>query len=229
MKLLNIGQALCGVQGREDDIASPKHPPVRDVVEAMRNRYKFVTTPNLGYPEETPTNLFPNVIFRGGALEIGDEKISIGHMAIASTSIIVACDSSESGDKVVDDVIETLSEFGLRYGVKSVRRQYMTTMVVEFESGFVDKVDLIEKIAAIIDTKMPKYGSSEPVRFKRLSFGRTVEEVVSWDQIVRTSFTLERRVGYDFDENKYFCSAPMPSGDLAEALKQIEEFVLGHS
>lgn len=226
MKLIGILQAVSGVRAKEEEVSSLSSAPVRNIIDGLRARYKFAVNPALGYQQDTPSNMLPQIVLRGGAFESGDEKLSVGQIAITADSILVASDNSERADKIVDDVAAYLSEeFGFRFRGKHMIRRYLTNAVVEFEGGFLESLDVIEKMATLLENLLPKFPGSQQVAFKRLGFGRIPEDLVDWDHIERGSFTIERRVNEPFSSNRYFCTGPISSSNLIMALENMEKLV----
>ena len=79
---------------------------------------------------------------------------------------------------------------------------------------------------ALVRTALGK--KETEIALKRLAFGPQTKGVhlqVSLENIDELDFTIERRSGRSFEDNRYFSSAPLRTSDHLVCLEQIEKLL----
>jgi len=228
MKFIGNIQAIAGIHVPSEEFSPQDGASVRDIAVALGKKYKFAIAPGVGNQMSMPTNLLPQILFQSGSLELDGKNIAIGNLNLEATGLSIASSSTEEAEIVVDDVVKLLvSDFHFHLNSKHVIKRYLSNLIVEFEDGFLEKIPLIAAIQNLIDGILPTFPGAEPhVGFKRIGFGRTPEEsVTGFENVQKSTFVIERRVGYPFEENRFYCSAPVQTKVHIETIEKIEQLV----
>ncbi len=134
---------------------------------------------------------------------------------------VVMTITTEQADLVLKDLIRLLDEtLGYRLRSSKKTQDYVSNIVVEFDRGLEEYIEKLANMACAINEARP---GMEAFNIKRLTFG--TEDSQARDTLTAiqtTDFIIERRVGRPFEENRYFCSAPMTTRDHIRTLERIE-------
>lgn len=204
---------------------NPEHPPpIQDVINLIRATYQFGSFPISG-----PTVPFTGPFtFGGGRFTDGSVSFGIGQLVLLTDGDIVVTASTSDSDLVLEHLVSLLDEnFGYRLRAAHKRKSYHSTVVIEFDESL---NRYIEKLSRIEQLLKPFRAQDDPYRlqFKSLTFGGDTSPpgIDLLLQIERADFTIERRAGQT-NPNRYFCTAPITTGDHLRILAQIEEITRG--
>jgi hypothetical protein len=202
----------------------PEAPPgSQQLIELIRTTYEFQVYPRNAQAAQPVLN------FAGGRFSSINQSFAISQLVMAPDGDIVQALTTAQAELVLDDVKRLLDEtFGFRLRSAKSTRRFVSNMVVEFDQGLQDYIEAFAKIARTINsvrTGRPSFS------IKRMSFG-TMEAPQLGDifaAIEFADFLIERRAGRPFEENRYFCSAPMADADHIRVLEQIEAIMRGEA
>jgi hypothetical protein len=197
----------------------------RDLVELVRSNYDFQVFPVL-----TPGTQIPGILtFSAGRYSGDGESFGINQLAMTQDGDIAAAVTTEQADVVLNDLMRLLDEnLGYRLRPAHKTKSYLSTLIIEFDHGLEEYIGALSKMAEAINNmrqKMPAFN------IRRLAFG-TTDILQPTDPLVAietAEFLIERRSGRPFEENRYFCSAPMTTGDHILALERIEAIARGET
>jgi len=149
---------------------------------------------------------------------------------------IAACRRTEIADMALDKFSEVLdTHLNSRYRNVARPRLHLSTLVVQFDSGFLHNLDPVASISEIVTrhidprTRDARFAAKN-FNVKRLSFGAEPGDVQTsnlLEALERADFTIEARVQHDLSENVFFCSAPLTTDSHLEALAEIETAMTG--
>jgi hypothetical protein len=135
---------------------------------------------------------------------------------------------TEQANLFLDDLMRVLDEnLGYRLRSGKVTKSFLSNVVVEFDKSLEEYFEAISKMVAVINDARP---GRSPFNIKRLGFGEMDISPLQTDPLVtveRADFVIERRVGHPFEENRYFCTAPMTTEDHVRVLERIEAIAHG--
>lgn len=217
-----IGHLNAAAAWREpiEEFTPERAPFLPDLIEAIRSAYSFQNYPNLEAMQPAPSGL----LFSVGQFKDADEPFGILTLAMEAEADIVMTVTTDQADQVLDDLIRRLDQFGYRLGTANKTKSYVSNIAVEFDFPLEEYIGVLAKIASVINATrpdMPKFN------LKRLAFGEPTMRAPT-DQISNleaTDFLIERRVGRPFEQNRYYCSAPMRTVDHIRVLTEIEAIV----
>jgi len=196
---------------------------MRDIIEFIAQSYQFAVKPQI--PPNIPPFMIPIFVFQSGQFVIGDEKLPIIQLAVIQNGDIVTASTTEVADRILDDFMSRMdSNFGYRFGEAVEKtRSYMSSFVVEFDKPLEEKISALKRFEEILNGASIR---SEPFKIKRLAFGsgdiQQLQSISSIDEMKKSDFFIERRVGEPYARNRYFCSAPMKTADHVKLLELIE-------
>ena len=199
-----------------------------ELVEAVRQRYGFLKYPDLGKPNEP-------IDFQVGKLEIDGRIIKVQQFVITYMTTVTSLGaatrtSSDDADLFLDDLINwTQSEFNLdTASASSFPPAYhgQVEFVLETDrlaTRFKELTNLGEAITNIIHG----YGSKECPEYQLGGFSMHFDtNDPKLSRPIPTVFTVERRVGAPYSEQKYFSQAPLKTKDHKAVLERLEKLLL---
>jgi hypothetical protein len=221
MKLIGALHGVAAYREAVEEYSPPQGVVPREQIDLVRTRYEFQIFPTLAPGAAPPSPLN----FMGGRFSAGSSAFAITQIAMVPDGDIVMATTTEQADLVLEDLIKALDEnLGYRLASANKTKSYVSQVVVEFDDPLEKSFRIFEKIINEINLcRLNK----EPFNLKRIGFG-TKDSVVAPSPILaveRTEFTIERRADHPFDENRYFCAAPMTTTEHIALLQRIEEII----
>jgi hypothetical protein len=233
MKLIGVQNAVAALRAPIDEVGSDVGAPFREMNAKLVEAFQFVSIPIIGH---TAVNTNPQptaaMTYQQGELEVDDRRVALMSLVFTVEGIVVTCRRSEHADAALNKITELFdSSFGSRYGQTKRKRLYLSTLVVEFEGGFLEDIGPITRMErAITDAvKGDRFRPGE-FRAKHLSFGQEpglIQNVSIFETLERSDFLIERRVQHEFSENVFFSSAPTTTPDHLALLEKLEAIALG--
>lgn len=220
MKVVTTLAGSCVVCASTDDVTPPRGIIGTDLINVIRSRYEFqispVVRPNIALP---PILTFQNGVYRPG-------KVQITQLNIAPDGDGVVSQNTDLAETVISDYIDLLNnEFEYRYTGKEPKLYY-SVVVVEFAVDFAKRMSAIQEIQTIISDTIK---NAEPYRLKTLTFAADANETVNQNsirQLILPDFAIDRRANSSFDQNRFYCAAPLSTSEHLRVLEQIERIVL---
>jgi hypothetical protein len=189
-------------------------------VAALAERYKFQFLPDLNRPwkevEGTTLEL------REGYLDTSEARIAIMELNIYSDGMSVQCTTTEDAELVVSDMLKWAQESqGYRPFVRPPLKLFYSQVVVHFQrplEGLFAKWGAIQKL---LNESIKERSSYEPdEQLLRLAF--KCDPMTSLHADLTSQFLIEKRVGELFSEQRYFCTAPVPTKEHLVVLERLE-------
>jgi hypothetical protein len=176
-----------------------------------------------GLPLQKPISLM------NGQINVGDDLIGITGVSILPDFSMIKLDvlSTDDGDRIADDIIVMLEgSFRFRNLRSNTFRYYGSSIVLQFDRPLEDLILKLKKIEDVISPIIKSsHGIKEDIKIERLSFRCDPLEIPSSKLIFMDAFTIERRAGLEYSENRYFSGAPMKTTQHIDALLAIERIV----
>jgi hypothetical protein len=190
-----------------------------DMIELIKTAYGFHV-----FPQLLPNTPLPATNeFQAGRFSANGSTFVISRLIMTADGDIAIATKTEQADLFIDDLVRLLDEnLGFRLRMGKLTKSFVSNVVVEFDSGLEEYLEPLSKmIVAINDARSGR----SPFNIKRLAFGEPDISPPPTDLLViieRTDFVIERRAGRPFEENRYFCSAPMATEVHIRTLERIE-------
>jgi len=207
-----------------DDVTPPRGIVTRDLINFITTNYQFTVFPQI--PQGIPPALIPSFNFQSGFMTVGTEKIPIVQLSVVKNGDLVTAVTTETADIVLNDLMARLNEqFGYRFRTAEMHRTYLSNFIVQFDGGLEKIIDALGRIETILSEHIPR--QSMPFKIKRLAFGYgdpvPLSSPMSLDAVDNADFTIERRNGSPYSENRFFCSAPVRTAEHLALLERIEK------
>jgi hypothetical protein len=228
MKVIGRAGGLVACREAQEEYMPDRPPPVRDVIDLVRDTYQFVSFPILqqGFNPNSP------YVFSVGRFAHGDQAFGITQLVMLPIGDVIGTASTDDSELVLDDLMRLLDEnLGFKLRQANPKRSYMSTIVVDFDNAFSSYMEKINEMEKCINSVL--IPGNDARWFKGISFGREegifepqgVTEYISL--VEKADFTIERRAGQPFSGNRFYCTAPMRTADHIRVLEQIETIMRG--
>jgi hypothetical protein len=226
MNLIASVQGFAAVRVSFEEVSPPSNPPLLGIISGIGSFFDFAIKP----PRETIGTGTP-LVFQSGRFRDMDKEIGINQLLVLPDGDIVASANTDVAEQALNILIDYLNrEFGYRMEGASAKRLYVSTVVVEFEKDFESMIPQIGTIQSLLSRIL---SHAEPYKLIRISCSPgtggmpNLPPLNPLDNLERTDFTIERRVGSHFSANRFFCTAPMRTGDHVRLLEEIERLLTG--
>jgi hypothetical protein len=222
MKVITSLQGSVAIRYSPDDTMPTRTVMMRDLVAFVGTAYNFSTTPQV---PPAPV-LDPIFAFQSGELMGQDGKLPITAIVLAVGGMVVAARTTDDADIILDDLVRKLdTELGYQIGSNTKRRVHQSTIVVQFDPSLKSQISSLARAEQVINREIPR--PDAPFKTKKLVFGygdvpRPFQQAFSLDDIYNSDFLIERRAGEAYEDNRYFCSAPLRTSEHARVLELIE-------
>ena len=220
MRLIGAVQGAAGFRESHEEYVPERGVDHRDLIELVKGTYDFQAFPNL--PPGTPPP--PVLNFIGGRLPTKDgPHIAIGSLLMGQEGDVVIATNTDLADVVLEDLMRLLDEnLGFRLRESRKTKSYVSNVVVEFDRGLEEYFGALSRIIDVINAAR----RGKPLfNIKQIGFGARAVPLSAGEPIAtieEAEFLIERRAGHAFEENRYFCSAPLTTAEHVRVLEQIE-------
>jgi hypothetical protein len=190
------------------------------IISLIAQRYGFAIVPTITTREDLNKN---GLVFGMGHFQYDGQPLIVTDFAIYTDGLAAVAQRSEWAEAFLDDVTSWVrTEFGFREISSPTRKLYSNSVVVDFENSPSRLVRQFKQIADFIsDRTVTLTSDRKQMNFARLDF-EIDKMTLGGGQVATSKFTLERRAGVGFEQERYFSSAPMTTADHIETLEQIE-------
>ena len=190
----------------------------RRTVDAIRERYKFVSFPNMSAPRAELEQT--GIVFEWGVYETAAGQISINKLSVHNDGIVVRPNKTQHAEAFFNDATSWLIE---EHGCRQARIKplYVSEIVVDFDVPVANMIDNYGEIANLLVSHVDKNRGVKAAAVNALSF-----EFLTNDSMTTAKFVIERRVGTSVEDERYFCSAPLTTEHHLEVLQEIERLLL---
>lgn len=223
MKIVGILQGLVALRALPEDYLPVVPPPNQAIINLIASKFNFLNINSGGQGEAT-------VFEQGGHILKNGSSVAVHSLIITRDGCIIASANTHAADEVADAFIDLLvEEFNYRYNEKNVIRSYQSAIVVEFDQKFSESFSTFYDLIGIVNKRADRsfylkrvaFSASDPAL--EVPGGAIQRSPV--ETIERCEFSIERRIGVDLSQSRYFCVAPMSTSKHAETLEEIEKSI----
>lgn len=192
----------------------------REIVEQVTSRYKFLKSPSL-LTEETTKNGFK---FEAGQITVNGAVERITDFSIFRDGIVINSTRTDNSEALLDDVMNYMKdEFSYRDFITPPKRYFQSQIVVEFDKSPEKLIAPLAQISSVISEPLNEiYGQDIPMKFGRLDFAADKLKLSLRAPAIIHNFIIERRLNVPFENERYFCSAPLRTTTHISVLEKIE-------
>lgn len=191
---------------------------------ALVARYGFKLFPSENMPrEELNKN---GAKFENGQFVYMDKPVPIAELAVFSDGIVANSTSTEAASAFISDLLEYVrSQFGFREFTSKPRQILASQLIVEFDRPLARLIPGFAKIQELLAKETGEvYDAPMPMDFFRIDFQLDKEK--SHLEYAVPRFTIERRAGVSFSQERYYCGALMHTKSHLAILESIEKMLL---
>lgn len=197
-----------------------------DLIEWLKNTYRFQKYPSSEFDFNTESR---TLSFEGGKFKADHDEG--GHDAYISVSLAIYNDgllantqsSTEAADKFLTEALgAAIQEFGLSNPQTMRRKLYYNEMDVRIDKPLTLLNPKLQTIANRITELRQWDQPTTAFEFSGVSF---FPEPMSQSSVA--SFALERKIGTDWSENRYYTRAPLKTSDHILMLNEFEQSLSG--
>ncbi|MEI7668533.1 MAG: hypothetical protein WCJ33_00420 [Pseudomonadota bacterium] len=206
-------------------VADEIHPAqginLPDLINGIAQRYNFL-------PPDLSSDNKGGREFKYGKININGDLINISSLTIYSEAVAVNIGDTSKSLIVINDLFDWLqSEFKFRKPVTQPKDFYESHLVVEFDSDLDNFIKPFAKISKLLSTLINEtYDISVKVDFSGFAISADSTLLPSYlTPIFNNNFTINRRIGIAFSQNRYYCTAPFPTDKHIKLLENVENFI----
>jgi hypothetical protein len=196
-----------------DEIQPTKGMYLPEMIRMVAERYGFAESPSV------EATMKQGAIFKQGRFIIGGNKFNISDMGVFNDGVIVSASDTKDSEYILDDVLMWLKDtFGIREPKTIIPKTFFSQVVVELESSVEDALRILDKVRKLFHQSMQATYKGIEIPVAGLSSIGIGIDSKNIPGIQEPIFSLQRRVGRPYAENRYFCSAPLKTEDHLELL-----------
>jgi hypothetical protein len=196
-----------------------------ELIEAVKTRYNFRQVPTVAEASEKPANFGYGEIKRGDSL-IVVEQLLVSYLGNSVTSVGASTrTSTDDADFFLDDTLRWISE---RYHLDIApvfAPAYHSSLEIVFDESISRRFQELRPIGQAITNLVKSYGQQNCPDFELegLSMHFEINPALLPSPL---PFSVQRRAGSRYAENKYFSQAPLRTGDHKSVLEQLEKILV---
>jgi hypothetical protein len=194
-----------------------------ELINWLKDRYQFQKYPSSAYDLDTETK---SLNFAGGKFKITNEEsaqeiyIAVG-LSVYNDGLVANTESSTGlSEHFLEEVIDaTVKEFALVPPRNIRKKLYYSEMDVQLEKPLI----LVNPKLELIGEKLRNFRPEDPevhFEFSGLSFLPQRDK-----QTMISSFGIERKIGSDWSENRYYSRAPLQTDAHLAVLEELEKLL----
>ena len=223
MIVVGVLQGLVALRALPEDYLPAVQPPTQAVINLIAAKFNFLSANGGGQGE-------PAVLEQGAHTLKSGETVAVHSLIITRDGCIIASASTEAAQEVADTFIaELVEQFGYRYQSNNIKISYQSAIVVEFDHKFSESFSTFYDLVGIINAQANKsfylkrvgFSSSDPA----LDVPGGAVQRSHVETVEKCEFSIERRIGVDLSQSRYFCVAPMSTTEHERVLRKIEKTI----
>ncbi len=199
-----------------------------ELVEALKERYQFRQVPTLQQPSFAGASFSLGKVRRRGRSIIVIEELTVTYLGTHAT-IVGASTRTSTAD--ADYFLRDLADWiGGKYGLDKreiLPPAYQSQLEVVFGAPISRHFERLSEVGQAVTKFVTGYGLKDCPRFEFGGFWMHFDTSKVPPSPTPVRFSLERRVGAAYGENKYFSEAPLRSEDHRRVLELVEAALEG--
>jgi hypothetical protein len=223
MKLILSTNSSVAVRVPSEDVVPDKGLIEQDLINFVMRLYRFPAPPQI-----LPTPNGNHLLFQGGKAVIGTDTYPVMQLAVIPNGDIITSTTTDIGAMIIRDFIQNLDEgLGYRFSKAPYHFNYISNLITEFDKPLEQLNNTFSVIERLLGDAIDR--PSGPFKLKRLAFGfgnPRPPSIINLEAFDNADFIIERRADVPYSQNRYFCSAPLQTGDHIRVLEQIESTIL---
>ena len=192
-----------------------------DLIQKISERYAFA----IG-PQNYNSAIKEGVKYKEGRFVAQGRLISIKDLGFFNDGVLVSVASNTDDSELVltDLVAWAIQNFGIREPETKLPRKFFSSVVVQFDIELGRTLTFFDEIRQDFSSSIKNaYGIEPEVNASRIGLSADPTRLPPQTTF---EFTIERRVGRPFEENRYFSAAPLPTASHVDLLVGFERRLL---
>lgn len=205
-------------------IAEEVRPPsglyIPDLIRVVAERYGFISLPRLEDAIKEGAKFSTGRHLHGGRL------IEIKTLGIFSDGILVVTLNTDDASIILDELLQWIDSIGFRRPTTIFPRQFVSSVIVDFDRSIDRSFDMLKAFnRSFSEALYAAYGYSLDPSIRRIAFAC---DPLNLPPQAVAEFTLERRAGVPFSQNRYFSAAPLPTKVHLDLLQSFEKLLIAN-
>jgi len=195
-----------------------------EFLSVIGERYTFTTRPDLSDAARPGGVKFENGIFR-----VGSEKIVVGGLTIYNDAIVVEAHHTDFSKAVIDDVRKlAVNLFEFREPRSAPIMVYESHVVVDFDLQINNLIRSFQAVSGLIRSSLKStYDRDFQIDANLVGFAVDPTQLPALvSPYLKPEFSISRRLNRPYADNRYICSATLPSDTHTALLEEFEQAVL---
>jgi len=195
-----------------------------ELIETIKTQYNFRQVPTIQEVAEKPA-LFGFGEIRRDSEAITIEQLTVSYVGIQATSVTASTrTSTDDSDFFLDELIAWV---GKKYRLDTspvFAPSYHSVLEVNFEAPISQRFTELRSIGQEMTSYIRSYGLQTCPEFEVEGFSMHIEPTPT---LIPSplAFSVQRRLGAPYAENKYFSQAPLKTKDHETILKHLDQIL----
>lgn len=196
-----------------------------EMIEAVKKRYQFRQFPSVEELTERPASFGFGKIKRRSAWII-IEQLSVSYVGIQTTSVAASTrTSTDDADFFLDQLISWVSKKYRLDTSSAFAPAYQSMLEVGFDAPISDKFEELRFVGQKVTNYVRDYGELDCPEFELEGFSMHFQPMPGLLPSP-LPFSVQRRVGAPYAENKFFSQAPLKTRDHQVVLRNLEKLLI---
>jgi hypothetical protein len=224
MKFIGFLEGRFALQFPWEEVRPLRGSTITSTFNALMAKYNFKYPPNM----ERPWGEIENAVmeFREGFVFLGSEMQEVNALRIYSDGLQAQCATTDLAEKVVDELIawgrDTL---GYREFVRLPRKIYSSEIVVMFERPIEGLFAKWRALQTLLDQPIRDHYSDIAQKVDAFRVVWRCDPTTTPRANLLSEIVIERRANEPFTENRFYCSAPLPTSEFIALLEKLENLL----
>jgi hypothetical protein len=199
-----------------EEVRPPSGIYFPDLVRKISERYAFAIGPT-----SIESVMKEGAKYKEGRFVTEGRTIALKDLGFFVDGALAVAWNTDDSELVLDDLIAwAIQSFGIREPRTKLPRKFVSSVIVEFDADLSRALrgfdELREGFAAEVKEK---YGIDPKIEASRIFLSADPTQLPPQTTF---EFSIDRRVGRPFSENRYFSSATLPTGAHLNLLRAFE-------
>lgn len=183
----------------------------------VQERYHFVSVPD-------PVALrgdFSTLTFRTGRLDVPAGPKNVTEFTMVPGGVIVDAITTDDCEQFIEDFILWGMESFRWNRPSTIRARLFSSIVVEFENEVGAMLGGLEAVCEVFSAALrDQYGITEPYSIRNLVL--SADPMALPSSAIQTDVTVQRRTEIPFSANRFYCTGPFRTTELATLMERAE-------
>jgi hypothetical protein len=203
-----------------EEVRPPSGLYLPDLIRKISERYAFAIGPS-----NYETVMKEGAKYKDGRFVTEGRTIAIKDLGFFVDGILAVAWNTDDAEAILNDLIVwVVQNFGIREPRTKLPRKYVSSVVIEFDAELGGALTAFEELQeGFASAIKERYGMEPEINASRIALSADPTKLPPQTTF---EFTIERRAGRPFSENRYFSSATLPTASHLDLLGAFERRLL---